>query len=131
MSESSDDPALREAHSHFTSLYGVAKYLSAFWLGAWLIAISYHEKMWWYLAGAVTFLVATIVRPAFRFLWKHTDWFRVLTVFQCALTAAAVLCTREQYEKLLLWHLGASGAGVLFSFPAIRGFCRRFEIPGK
>src|SRR6185295_17723086 len=89
MSESSDDPALREAHSHFTSLYGVAKYLSAFWLGAWLIAISYHEKMWWYLAGAVTFLVATIVRPAFRFLWKHTDWFRVLTVFQCALTAAA------------------------------------------
>jgi len=47
------------------------------------------------------------------------------------LAGAALACSREQYEKLIIWHLVVSGVVVCFSFPAMKGFCRRFDLPSK
>ncbi len=121
-----------EARGHFASFLGLAYYIAT-WAYLWMVppvAVSQREGLW--LAAALLLISLWCIRPSFRFLWCHTDWFRVLTA---ALAIVSLSCMTAaiwiRSQTLLLFPFFTTFAMIAIGWPAMKKFAERFGLPDR
>jgi hypothetical protein len=115
-----------EARDHFGSMYVLTQYVGA-WAITWLIPLIARETREWWGFGLFALLLAYFFwRPSFRFLWKHTEWFRLLSVL-LALNSLSFFIAGAVTgnDRLAIYPLLVTGGLLILIWPAMSDFARR------
>ena len=126
----SDENQRVEARRLFASQFGLANHMglcTLIWVLPPLIA---RQGKWWWMAGVGVAAILLVAGPSSRFLWRHHDWYRVLSAAAITsaltFTALVLMAVNGRWD---LWNMATVVGLLLFAWPAVLKLGSRYDLP--